>query len=207
MTTTLPKMSQTLSVLVTDAFTPEMDLLRRSGFYGADCRESSSDAFDPYSCYVNIACAGELTASVRLTPHPHSVLRAYACTPTLLPTGPKVVDITRGVVSERWRGIGLYKLLITEAMLEAAKRNMEFMLGAVEEEYLLPFWYQLGAEPLGEKTTFQANLGGRSHCQCIRFEPLRYRKAVLAAHAESIRRLAERKFHICSGFTMGGDAE
>ena len=124
-----------LRVWVAESFTSEMEQLRRQGFHDPMKRESSRDEFDVHSSHFVATLDGNLAGMVRMTPEPPSVLQTWFRGRAPLPTGAGVVDATRAVVSETSRGMGLYKVLMLEALSWADSKGFDNVVGAIEPEF------------------------------------------------------------------------
>ncbi len=121
-----------LVISVAREFTPEMERLRRSAYHDSTGEVSSSDEFDACSVHVIASLDGALAGMVRMTPEPPSVLQTWFRGKAPLPTGPGVVDANRAVVSETSRGLGIYKVLMVEALAWARGQKAAHVVGTIE---------------------------------------------------------------------------
>jgi GNAT superfamily N-acetyltransferase len=128
-----------LTVSITRRFTPEMECLRRSGLHVPAGAGTSADEFDAHSVHVMADLDGVFAGMVRMTPEPPSVLQSWFHGKAPLPTGVGVVDANRSVVSEKFRGLGIYKVLMLEALTWAQAEDFTHVVAAINQRSLFAF--------------------------------------------------------------------
>jgi hypothetical protein len=108
-----------------------MDRLRMECFPGAYDMSTSREEFDNRSWFPLIYFDNELAAYGRLTPGPSSVFEVWTKGKAEIPTGTDVVDLGRCMVSPKFRGLDLLRLVCLEAFLLASKLGYSQIVGAV----------------------------------------------------------------------------
>ena len=108
-----------------------MDSLRMECFPGAYEMSTSREEFDNRSWFPVIYFDNELAAYGRLTPGPGSVFEVWTKGKAEIPTGTDVVDLGRCMVSAKFRGLDLFRLVCLEAFLLASKLGYSQIVGAV----------------------------------------------------------------------------
>jgi hypothetical protein len=113
-----------------ETFDEHLDALRKQCFPGP-YRESSRDEFDQRSTHAIINIDGELSAAGRLTPGPNAVFESWTNGHAEIPTGPRVIDLGRCMVSANFRGLDLFRLICLQGFEIAVQRRFTYVVGAV----------------------------------------------------------------------------
>lgn len=158
-----------------------MEQLRRTGFHDPTMSLTSKDEFDAQSVHVVAHLDGTLAGMVRMTPEPPSVLQTWFRGQAPLPTGAGVVDANRAVVGEKFRGLGIYKVLMLEALAWAHEQNFTNIVGAIEPTFpLRDFLKQTGCEEAGQPLLAWHPPVAETLVQCILWRAGNYRPKVTA---------------------------
>lgn len=115
-------------------FTPAMEKLRRKGYGGNNSRAFSGDEFDANSVHVTASCEGELIGMIRLTMSSVSVIQSLLNKNYSMLGQFGAAELTRAVVCRRWRGRNIFKLLMAEALMTAAKLGADKAVSIVEPD-------------------------------------------------------------------------
>jgi hypothetical protein len=112
---------------------------------------SARDEFDARSLFVIARVSGTDVGLVRLTPGPKCPMAVWSNGQFPVKSSETTVAMNRGLTSEKYRGMGLYPILMLESMLGAAQRGFETAVAAVEPGFPpLPFLRSLGWFVAGE---------------------------------------------------------
>ena len=117
-------MASRIRFSVTDSFTPEMDELRQTFTSNPWPDGTSIDPFDNCSFHILAFVENQLAGMVRLSAHPISPLASWVLKPDSLRSGIRIVEATRAVVSPEFRGNGIYKALMANAVIWAFQHNI-----------------------------------------------------------------------------------
>jgi hypothetical protein len=160
----------TLHLCIQDWFDPEIEALRRSDFELAAGTTRVRDAFDECSSYMLARVGDELVGALRMT-QPPGALRGWLPDPgrSVLAHGPDVVEFTRGVVAWRWRGLGIYQLLLCASVLHAGK-TATVAIAAIEPFLFRDFLHQLGFRERGRPQIFHDGPGCRTVAHCMELD-------------------------------------
>lgn len=125
--------------------------LRRTAFHYKPT-DDVTDEFDRISMNVVLLADEKLAGVVRLTPSPPSVLSTWSKGALDFSSYPHAADLSRAAIAEEFRALGLYKLLMAEAIVEARRMGVQNLFGvvALDHLYLMDFWTRLGAKKMGE---------------------------------------------------------
>lgn len=126
----------TVTIRTSNRLTADMDRLRCEGFLDPGSGITSmADPFDPFSTHITLwSDTGELIGTARLTE------RIFAG-PGLIDTWTRgkapqisgtVIDVSRIVVDKRWRRRGIYKLLVSLALVEAERMGADKVVMVVD---------------------------------------------------------------------------
>ena len=134
------------------ALTPAMEALRAVVL---GCGPGTTrDPFDVRSSHVVAYVDGIPVGMVRETPSCPSVLTSWARGAWSLPTGADVVELTRGVVAERYRRHGVYRLLMLELMAALAA-DTRIATAAIEADFVgRSFLERVGFAASGDERRF-----------------------------------------------------
>jgi enoyl-CoA hydratase len=191
--------SSSILVEVRDSFTPEMERLRREYTDATWVNETTQDDFDSLSKHITISANAELVGMVRLTKRPYSVLAAWGVGREQLPGGSDTAEITRAVVARRWRGMGLYKLLMAEATRYCEQSGVALVVGVIELDFpLRDFLRSIGFSYVGSPIEVENPPLGLITGQIIAQQPARALNAVSASLAASFDKLKSRGFTVHS---------
>jgi GNAT superfamily N-acetyltransferase len=191
--------ARSILIEVRGNFSDEMERLRREYSDRNWPGGVSEDEFDRDSVHVTAFVEGELAGMVRLTSRPLSVLSAWAVGQHQVPVGDDIVEATRGVVARKWRGIGLYKVLMAEATRYCHHRHVSRVVAAIEPDFPLRGYLEwIGFRPVGPPSWFHNPPNGATHCQVILQEPALAVGVASAALAGCIAELGKRGFSIRS---------
>ena len=192
--------ARTLHLYTQDRFDPEIEALRRSDFELAAGTTRVRDAFDECSSYMLARVGDELVGTVRMT-QPPGALRGWLPNPgqSALPDGPGVVEFTRGVVARRWRGLGIYQLLMCATVLHAGK-TATVAIAAVEPFlHVRGFLHLLGFRECGRPLIFHDGPGCRTLAQCMELDLATARSSAIP-HMTSLKiRLQSKRIEVDSG--------
>lgn len=152
---------KTLEIQAIKEFTPEMENLRREGYKnyaGFDKNAKVTDEFDAQSIHVIARFGKKLVGMVRLTAHSPSAYQTWAKEPLNLPIGEGVADITRGTISEEWRQMGIFKLLLPATVQVANDFGWHSIIAGVKPDAPhLPSFYELGYQDFGGPSAFSSS--------------------------------------------------
>jgi enoyl-CoA hydratase len=141
---------RTICVEVRGEFSPEMERLRREYSDHDWPGGMAADEFDECSSHLVASVDGEPAGMVRVTRRPPSPLAAWAMDPETIPRGEGVYEPTRGVVGRRWRGLGLYKLLMAEATRHCYLAGAARLVAAIHPDFAQrDFLHRIGFEAVG----------------------------------------------------------
>jgi hypothetical protein len=177
----------TLHLYIQDRFDPEIEALRRSDFELAAGTTRVRDPFDECSSYMLARVGDELVGAVRMT-QPPAALPGWLPDPSQLPltNGPGVVEFTRGVVSQRWRGLGIYQLLICASVLHAGKTATTAIAAIEPFLHVRHFLLLLGFRDRGRPLILHDGPGCRTLAQGMELD-LAAARAVAAPHMATLR--------------------
>ena len=162
-------MASRIRFSVTDSFTPEMDELRQTFTSNPWPDGTSIDPFDNCSFHILAFVENQLAGMVRLSAHPISPLASWVLKPDSLRSGIRIVEATRAVVSPEFRGNGIYKALMANAVIWAFQHNILWIVGAIELPFpLLPFLRELGFSDFEQQKRFLNPPNGETVCQVIK---------------------------------------
>ena len=166
-----PGRACTLHLYTQDRFDPEIEALRRSDFELAAGTTRVRDAFDDCSTYVLARVGDELVGAVRMT-QPPGALRGWLPDPGQLAMahGPEVVEFTRGVVARRWRGLGIYQLLMCASVLRACETATVGIAAVEPFLHVRGFLHLLGFSERGRPLIFHDGPGCRTLAQCMELD-------------------------------------
>jgi GNAT superfamily N-acetyltransferase len=188
-----------LELLHTRTFDDEMERLRREFSDQEWPNGTSEDEFDAVSSHVVASVDGEPAGMVRLTRRPASFLTAWAVGEVHLPGGPDAVEAGRAVVARKWRGLGIYKLLMSEATCLCYRWDAPLVVAGVELDFALRgFLEQIGFRNFGWPTPHHNPPKGEVVCQVIVQEPAAALTAALRVRESCIRKLAAKGFSVRS---------
>ena len=180
-----------LELLHTRTFDAEMEQLRREYSDQEWPNGCSADKFDTVSSHVVVSVDGELAGMVRLTRRPPSVLAAWAIVESYLPDSREATEATRAVVARKWRGMGLYKLLMSESTCLCHRWGVPEVVATIEPDFpLRGFPERIGFRCVGRPTRFRNPPEGEVAGQVIVQEPAVALAAALNVRASCVRRLA-----------------
>jgi len=138
-----------IRIKLEDELRPALLALRRDGL------SSGRDAFDVRSHFLTATIGDVVVGSIRLTFGEASVLATWSGGRCPLPTGPRIVELTRGVVARPYRQSHIYKLLMIESMIVAQTRACRAACAAVKPDFVaLPFLVRLGFETVCKPVLF-----------------------------------------------------
>ncbi len=143
------------------------DVLKvRENAYGF---ESGKDDFDENSWFVNAQVEGKTIGSIRLTDSKsQSPLRRWSHDKSPLPYGEGIVEMTRGVVSEKFQHLGVYTWMMLRAMQVSRRLGFKKAVAAVETGYRLKgFLSRLGFEDVGKPLVYADDPSPERICQSI----------------------------------------
>lgn len=186
-----------LHVYTQDRFDPEIEALRRSDFELAAGTTRVRDEFDDSSTYVLARVGDELVGTVRMT-QPAGALRGWLHDPRQLPMahGPNVVEFTRGVVARRWRGLGIYQLLMCATVLRAGERATVAIAAVEPFLHVRGFLHLLGFQETGRPLIFHDGPGCQTLAQCMELDLVAAR-AVAQPHMASLKsRLQSKRIEV-----------
>jgi predicted GNAT family N-acyltransferase len=187
----------TLHLYTQDGFDAEIEALRRSDFELAAGTTRVRDAFDDCSTYVLARVSDELVGTVRIT-QPAGALRDWLPDPGQLPMahGPEVVEFTRGVVARRWRGLGIYQLLMCATVLRASE-TATVAIAAVEPFlHVRGFLRLLGFQECGRPLIFHDGPGCQTLAQGMELD-LATARAIVPSHMASLKsRLQSKRIEV-----------
>ena len=190
----------TLHLYIQDRFEPDIEALRRSDFELAAGTTRVRDAYDDCSSFVLARVGDELVGAVRMT-QPPAALPGWLPDPRELPLahGPHVVEFTRGVVSHRWRGRGIYQLLMCAAVLHAGK-TATVAIAAIEPFlHVRHFLLLLGFFDRGRPMILHDGPGCRTLVRGMELD-LTAARAVAAPHMATLRsRLQSKHIEVAFG--------
>lgn len=158
-----------VTVTVGSECTPDMERLRRVGFPPRLGVQFTVDEFDDRSSHVGHWVGGVLVGLIRLTPGPDAMFERWTVGEAVIPTGAAVVDLTRVVVAPEFRRMGLFKLIMLDALLRAAADGYTTVVGATKPgREILPAMYQMGFGPSGPVVLFHDPTSGPFEIQpCV----------------------------------------
>lgn len=156
------------SICVKKKLTNAMEKLRSEGLGNAQL--SSRDQYDSASFYLLIRTKRQVVAMVRLTPQKlQSVLGDWASDRESIPIGEDIIEATRSVVAKSFRGIGLYKLLMSHLALYVGQfQHVSKTIGAIEPDF--PGWrflQELGFAEFGTAKFVDPPLSRERECRLI----------------------------------------
>jgi hypothetical protein len=119
---------------------------------------------------------------------PPAALPGWLPDPGELPlaNGPGVVEFTRGVVSQRWRGLGIYQLLMCAAVLHAGKTATTAIAAIEPFLHVRHFLLLLGFRECGRPLILYDGPGCRTLAQGMELD-LTAARAVAAPHMATLR--------------------
>jgi hypothetical protein len=149
------------------ALTASMRDLRVGSYDGHHC---DRDPFDAYSCHLTAWYQRQPVGMVRLTRGPRFALVAWS-KGTFIPPADADLEMTRGVVHQDYRRIGLYKLLMIQSLLCSSRMQLHRAIAAVEPDFPgKPFLHSLGFIDHGSPLRFDNFFAQPIEC---RIDPVR----------------------------------
>jgi hypothetical protein len=194
---------ETIYIEAVTKFTSEIEKLRRTGFYGSSSETFSSDEFDTRSVHVLATIQDELVGMIRLTPEPPSILQKWSNGKAPIPNGEGVIDLTRGVVSKKWRNFDIFKLLICEAMIKAKDLGGEIAVASIaphfpHRAFLTDIGFQNAGEPL---IFYHLSAVVETISQCVIHHPQEDFDKVIDVRTKIINGVRMRKLHVISSIS------
>lgn len=147
---------------------PQIIALRDQAFGRTPTPAGTRDDFDDASEHVNLLADGELAATVRLSPHPHSPLYDWSWQAPLFAPVHGGVDITRGAIAPKFQGRGLYRLLVAEACRRVVERGDEVVVGVLVQLHLARPFLEMGGSLYGDPRMLCARGSVPKLCQGFR---------------------------------------
>lgn len=143
-----------LEVRLVRGYTDAMDELRRGGW--ASCPATcAQDEFDQDSHHAVVSLHDRPVGMVRITMSDRSVLARWSHGRVPLPYGPRVAELTRGVVAAGLRRLGIYRLAMLETVLRLPTIGATIATAAVEPEFPgRRFLAELGFRDIGSPVVF-----------------------------------------------------
>ena len=123
-----------LTVRLAPQFTMELDALRRDGWEVCPA-DSARDEFDDQSVHVIVSDGDQPVGMVRVTLDGRSVLGTWSRGRVPLPHGPDVAELTRAVVAEPVRRLGIYRLAMLETVLSLRALGARLATAAIEPDF------------------------------------------------------------------------
>lgn len=134
----------------TNSWSYAVERIRRACFPGDYPSGTAMERFDVRSTHIVARVQGHLAAYARLTPGPDSVFEAWTRGAARIPTGERVVDLSRCAVAAGHRGLGLLRLITVESLLAAEEAGFEQAVGSViPSEPFAHVFHAAGFEPRG----------------------------------------------------------
>lgn len=149
-----------ISISLTNTFSPELESIRLAGFserYGSNLRDDA----DSHSHYIMIQLEQRIIAAVRITPNVNSILQQWFNGNFPHPNNPYTAELTRGVVHNNYNGLGLYKLIMSKALICYPQLGFNTAVCAARIDLpQLSFLHKLGFIELGQtiNITSKSNL-------------------------------------------------
>jgi hypothetical protein len=127
----------------------EIEELRRVGFpqnYSGEV--STRDRFDERSTNIHVTVDGAVAACGRLTRGPDAVFGTWSRSAGTFPRDQSTGDVNRCIVAPPYRGLGLFELVVIEALLVAHELGCQWAVGATARRRPFPVWLaRLGFQP------------------------------------------------------------
>ena len=114
--------------------TSELEVLRRNG-WDACSALSARDEFDDESVHVVVSEQDRAVGMIRVTLSDRSVLDTWSNGRAPLPQGADVAELTRGVVVEPMRRLGIYRLAMLETVLCLRGLGARAATAAIEPDF------------------------------------------------------------------------
>lgn len=184
---THPPAARVLHLHFSDRFDPRIETLRRTDYDPAAGSLCLRDDFDDRSTHLLASIDGALVGAVRVT-QPPGALRSWVGGMSLpLADGPGTAELTRGVVARAWRGLGIYQLFMSAAVLRAGA-SADVAIATVEVGlHTRGFLRGLGFQDRGAPLAFGHAPGCSTLAQCIELD-LQAARATAARHHQAARR-------------------
>ncbi|MGH8625481.1 MAG: GNAT family N-acetyltransferase [Gammaproteobacteria bacterium] len=171
-------MARILTLRLEHRYTDHMDRLRTEGWEHS-VGDGARDAFDDASWHLVARVGARPVGMVRLTPGDTSVLQSWSGGVAPLPTGRHVIELTRGVVDHSFRGLGIYRLLMLEAMLRLRGLGSRVATASIEPEFFARgFLHGLGFRNVGMPLIFRDTPRPATLAQCIQVSVSRPRESL-----------------------------
>jgi hypothetical protein len=154
--------TKALTVSEEHRFTAEMEALRREGNPPQPPRSDAADEFEGRSVHVCYRVDSTLAAMTRLTAGPKAMFEMWTAGAAEIPTGPDVVDLNRVVVAVRFRGLGLFRLVMVDSLLRSVQRGFVSVVGATKPgREIVPAMLEMGFQAAGPEVMVTDPVNGR----------------------------------------------
>jgi len=185
-----------LTMRLEDELTDAMRRLRETSYADHLCTE---DEFDAYSRHVTVWLGEEPVAMARITPCDRSMLRSESSGQVAVPVSAEVVELTRGIVREDMRQIGLYSLFVSAGLLAACRAGASEAVAIVRTGLpARPALHRLGFQDWGSPVWHEAyGCAG----QPLRMNLRGAERRLAAQLEEQVERMAQRGIEVvCAPF-------
>ena len=196
-----------LTVRLAPQFTMELDALRRDGWEVCPA-DSARDEFDDQSVHVIVSDGDQPVGMVRVTLGGRSVLGTWSRDRVPLPHGPDVAELTRAVVAEPVRRLGIYRLAMLETVLSLRALGARLATAAIEPDFPgRRFLLELGFLAVGAPVVFDdlprsrtlaqpivLTLDARGECRWEAMRRVQHQRLLAAGCVVESEPLASRRF-------------
>ena len=140
---------QKLTFTISNTFDPEMDKLRQLYLYGK-LLSSAKDDFDDKSQHLALHINGTLASCMRFSPG-IPIYKEMANNQVDAPTGNETVDMTRALVHQDYKGLGLYELICLLGLFHSRNLGFKTVIGGfIIGNPVASKLYNLGFENCGQ---------------------------------------------------------
>ena len=154
--------TKALTVSEDRVLTAEMESLRREGNPPPPPRSDAADEFEGRSVHVCYRVDDGLAAMTRLTAGPKAMFETWTAGAAEIPTGSEVVDLNRVVVAVRFRGLGLFRLVMVDSLLRSVEKGFVSVVGATKPgREIVPAMVEMGFEAAGPEVMVGDPVNGR----------------------------------------------
>jgi hypothetical protein len=121
-----------ITMLASASFTSEMEFLRRCSFLYPTGSTLTKDEFDEISTHVTVRVDKQLAGILRFTPNPPCVFRIWSQGRIPSVDLLNCATFSRLCVANKWKKLGLQRLLLIYTLCLAWMRGYRWGIGAVE---------------------------------------------------------------------------
>lgn len=190
--------TKALTVSEEHRFTAEMEQLRREGNPPQPPRLDAADEFEGRSLHLCYRVNGALAAMTRMTAGPKSMFETWTAGAAEIPIGPTILDLNRVVVAVRFRGLGLFRLVMIDSLLRSVEKGFVSVVGATKPgREIVPAMLEMGFEAAGPEVMLTDPVNGRFPIQpYVVWDVIRHERRWREMFSQQRKRLEEAEHRV-----------